>query len=56
MLGDRFDIVVIIPSTGRTGTTVLAEFFNDAYRQVRASHEPRPSRGLRFAWNRQYLP
>jgi hypothetical protein len=44
--------VVVILSTGRTGTKALAHFFNTSYDNVTALHEPRPSRHLRLASNR----
>ena len=40
---------VIILSSGRTGTTAIARVLNEGYRDVRAVHEPRPSRHLRIA-------
>lgn len=49
-IGEKFERIVIILSTGRTGTMSLAQYF-DAYPQVRALHEPRPSRRLRVASN-----
>jgi len=52
VLGDKFEAVVIILSTGRTGTTALAEYFDAAYPQVKALHEPKPSRRLRIASHR----
>jgi len=50
-IADRFDRIVVILSTGRTGTMSIAEYF-DAYPNVHALHEPRPSRRLRVASNR----
>jgi hypothetical protein len=44
--------VVVILSTGRTGTKALAHFFNTTYDNVTALHEPRPSRHLRLLSNR----
>ena len=44
--------VVVILSTGRTGTKALAHFFNTSYDNVTALHEPRPSRHLRLLSNR----
>jgi hypothetical protein len=44
--------VVVILSTGRTGTKALAHFFNTTYDTVTALHEPRPSRHLRVLSNR----
>lgn len=54
MLGEHFDTLVIILSTGRTGTAALADYFDRAYPQVRALHEPKPSRCLRIASNRHF--
>ena len=48
----RFDKVVIVLSTGRTGTMALARHFDGRYDTVRALHEPRPSKCLRIASNR----
>ena len=44
--------VVVILSTGRTGTKALAHFFNTTYDNVTALHEPKPSRHLRLLSNR----
>ncbi len=44
--------VVVILSTGRTGTKALAHFFDESYDSVTALHEPRPSRHLRLLSNR----
>ena len=44
--------VVVILSTGRTGTKALAHFFNTSYDDVTALHEPAPSRHLRLLSNR----
>src|SRR4051812_12823408 len=44
--------VVVILSTGRTGTKALAHFFNTTYHNVTPLHEPRPSRHLRLLSNR----
>ncbi len=51
MLGDRFDKVAIIVSTGRTATKAIAHYFDACYDNVWARHEPFPSRPLRFASN-----
>ena len=48
----KFDKVVVILSTGRTGTMALARRFDEAWDEVRALHEPRPNRHLRIASNR----
>ena len=48
-LGENLDQAVIILSTGRTGTTALAEYFNQGFKDVCAVHEPRPSWRLRIA-------
>ncbi len=48
----KFDKVVIVLSTGRTGTMALAQYFQDCYGDVTALHEPRPSRRLRLVSNR----
>ncbi len=48
----KFDTVVIIVSTGRTGTMALARHFDACYEQVKAMHEPRPSRRLRILSNK----
>lgn len=48
----KFERIVILVSTGRTGTKALAQHFNTCYAQVRALHEPPPSRHLRRASNR----
>ena len=44
--------VVVILSTGRTGTAALAHFFNTSYDNVTALHEPKPTRHLRVLSNR----
>jgi hypothetical protein len=44
--------VVVILSTGRTGTAALAHFFNTSYDDVTALHEPKPTRHLRLLSNR----
>src|SRR5215213_2768484 len=48
----KLDQVVVILSTGRTGTKALALYFNTSYDNVTALHEPRPSRHLRLLSNR----
>lgn len=45
----RFDKVVFIVSSGRTGTTALAQHLSAAYPNVCALHEPKPSWRLRRA-------
>jgi len=49
LLGQNLDRVVMILSTGRTGTTALAEYLNEGFSGVCAVHEPRPSWRLRIA-------
>ena len=49
---DNLNTVLIVLSTGRTGTKALAHYFNVAYDQVTALHEPKPSRYLRTLSNR----
>jgi hypothetical protein len=49
---DHLTTVLIVLSTGRTGTKALAHYFNVAYDQVTALHEPKPSRYLRTLSNR----
>lgn len=44
---DKPQQTIIIVSTGRTGTTALAEHLNDIYPQILALHEPTPSWRLR---------
>ena len=51
VFGGKFEQVVLVVSTGRTGTTALAQYF-DAFDRVCALHEPAPSRSLRVASNR----
>ncbi len=51
-LGGKFDKVVILVSTGRTGTSALAQYLDRAYDNVKALHEPPPSRNLRRDSNR----
>ncbi len=48
----KFDQVVIILSTGRTGTMGLARLFDTGFDNVKGLHEPRPSRNLRIASNK----
>ncbi len=48
----KFQQVVIILSTGRTGTMGLAKLFDDGFTNVKGLHEPPPSRNLRIASNR----
>lgn len=43
--------VVVILSTGRTGTAALAHLFNSNYDTVTALHEPKPTRHLRMLSN-----
>ena len=52
LLCGNFDTTVVMLSTGRTGTTAIAEYFDSAYPQVKALHEPKPSRRLRLDSNR----
>jgi len=47
----KFDRVAVLLSTGRTGTMALAHYMDEAYSDVRALHEPRPCRHLRFLSN-----
>jgi hypothetical protein len=49
---NRVKTVVIVLSTGRTGTAALAHFFNTSYDDVTALHEPKPNRHLRVMSNR----
>lgn len=49
---DKFGTVVLLLSTGRTGTKALAHYFDGAFDNVYAVHEPPPSRTLRVASNR----
>lgn len=46
-IGDQFEKVIVILSSGRTGTTALARIFDQAYESVCGKHEPKPSRRLR---------
>jgi hypothetical protein len=45
----KFEKVVLVVSTGRTGTTALAQHLSASYDNVCAVHEPRPSWRLRRA-------
>jgi len=49
---DKFEKVVVVLSTGRTGTQALAHYFNAAYDNVTALHEPKPTRHFRVMSNR----
>lgn len=49
---DKFDQVILLLSTGRTGTKALAHYFDKAFDTVYAVHEPPRSRHLRIASNR----
>jgi hypothetical protein len=49
---DKFEKVVVVLSTGRTGTQALAHYFNAAYDNVTALHEPKPTRHFRLMSNR----
>lgn len=51
-LGDHLEKIVIVLSTGRTGTTALARYLSEGCTGVVALHEPKPSRGLRIASGR----
>ena len=51
-MSSHLEKVVVILSTGRTGTKALAHFFNTSYDNVTALHEPAPSRHLRLLSNR----
>ncbi len=53
VFGDKFERVALIVSTGRTGTTAVARYLDDAFDDVCALHEPAPSRRLRVASNRR---
>jgi hypothetical protein len=48
----KFRQMAIILSTGRTGTMSLAHYLDRWHENVRALHEPAPSRTLRIASNR----
>jgi hypothetical protein len=43
--------VVVVLSTGRTGTAALARFFDSSFDSVQALHEPKPTRHLRLLSN-----
>ena len=49
---NKFQKVVVILSTGRTGTMGLAKLFDAGFPNVTGLHEPAPSRNLRVASNR----
>jgi len=49
ILANKFDRVVFIVSSGRTGTKALAHHLSRCYGNVTAVHEPRPSWRLRIA-------
>jgi hypothetical protein len=49
---EKFRQVVVVVSTGRTGTQALAHHLDACYEDVTALHEPRPSRHLRLLSNR----
>jgi hypothetical protein len=49
---DKFRPMVVVVSTGRTGTQALAHHLDASYANVTALHEPRPSRHLRLMSNR----
>jgi hypothetical protein len=51
-LWEKFRQVVVVVSTGRTGTQALAHHLDACYDDVTALHEPRPSRHLRLLSNR----
>ncbi len=48
----KFNKVAILVSTGRTGTRALAQYLDKAYPDVKALHEPSPSRNLKRISNR----
>ncbi len=52
VFGGRFERVVFIVSSGRTGTKALAHHLGKCYESVFAVHEPRPSWRLRRASGR----
>ena len=52
MWRDKFETMVVVLSTGRTGTQALAHYFNTCYDQVTALHEPKPTRHFRVMSNR----
>jgi hypothetical protein len=43
--------IIFVISTGRTGTQAIANYFNQSYQSVTATHEPRPSRRFRVLSN-----
>ena len=49
---DKFERVVVVLSTGRTGTQALAHYFNTCFDHVTALHEPKPTRHFRVMSNR----
>ena len=49
---DKFREMVVVVSTGRTGTQALAHHLDASYDNVTALHEPVPSRHLRLLSNR----
>ena len=51
ILGDKFERIVLVVSTGRTATRAIAHYFDHHYENVYARHEPAPSRLLRLASN-----
>ncbi|REJ67309.1 MAG: hypothetical protein DWQ31_11630 [Planctomycetota bacterium] len=51
-IGEQFEKVVFVLSSGRTGTTAIARYLDEGCRGVRALHEPTPSRTLRIASGR----
>ena len=48
---NKFEQVVVVLSTGRTGTQALAHYFNACYDNVTALHEPKPTRQFRVMSN-----
>lgn len=52
IFGGKFERAVLLLSTGRTGTKALASYFDAAFENVCALHEPPRSRHLRVASNR----
>ena len=48
---NKFEKVVVVLSTGRTGTQALAHYFNTCYDNVTALHEPKPTRQFRVMSN-----
>jgi len=52
MKPEDIKIALFILSTGRTGTTALAEYMGELGGRVTSVHEPKPSRVLRIASNR----